>query len=339
MITAAASYGSDPSGLVFGYVFSPEGPGRSIDSNAALDWLRDSGAGESGDFIWLHFNSAHAAAQKWLQQHLELSEVFFEVLRERSRSTRIENAGQDLVAILNDIIYDFLFTESSQVATLYLCVDERKLISVRGQPLRSVDRLRSAVRMGESFGSPLSLLIHLLRDQADVLVQIVRNTSVKVDGIEDGFLSDRLDLKRASLGSLRRDLVRLQRLLAPEPGALFRLLNHPPAWIEEEDAAELRESTEEFSVVLGDMAGLQERIKLLQEEIATRLTEQTNRSVFVLTTVTVLALPINMIAGLLGMNVGGIPLAQHSHGFWIVVAIVLAFTGVAAWVAFRKRRG
>ena len=87
------------------------------------------------------------------------------------------------------------------------------------------------------------------------------------------------------------------------------------------------------------MAGLQERIKLLQEEIATRLTEQTNRSVFVLTAVTVFALPINMIAGLLGMNVGGIPLAQHSHGFWIVVAIVLAFTGVAAWVAFRKRRG
>jgi len=208
-----------------------------------------------------------------------------------------------------------MFTESSQVATLYLCVDERKLISVRRQPLRSVDRLRSAVRAGKRFGSPLSLVIHLLRDQADVLVQIVRNTSVKVDGIEDGFLSDRLDLKRANLGALRRDLVRLQCLLAPEPGALFRLLNHPPPWIEEEDARDLRESTEEFSVVLGDMSGLQERIKLLQEEIASRITEHTNRSVFVLTAVTVLALPINMIAGLLGMNVGGVPLAQHAHGF------------------------
>jgi len=86
------------------------------------------------------------------------------------------------------------------------------------------------------------------------------------------------------------------------------------------------------------MSGLQERIKLLQEEIATRVTEQTNRSVFVLTAVTVLALPINMIAGLFGMNVGGVPLAQHSHGFWIVVALVLAFTGLAAWIAFRKRR-
>ena len=33
----------------------------------------------------------------------------------------------------------------------------------------------------------------------------------------------------------------------------------------------------------------------------------------------VLALPINITAGLLGMNVGGIPLAQHPHGLAIIV--------------------
>jgi zinc transporter len=69
-----------------------------------------------------------------------------------------------------------------------------------------------------------------------------------------------------------------------------------------------------------------------------RINEQNNRSLFVLTIVTVLALPINIIAGLLGMNVGGIPLAQHAHGFWIVVAIIVTFTLLAAWTAFRTRR-
>ena len=90
-------------------------------------------------------------------------------------------------------------------------------------------------------------------------------------------------------------------------------------------------------MAIRDIAGLQERIKLLQEEIATRITEQTSRSVFVLTAVTVLALPINIMAGLFGMNVGGVPLAQDAHGFWIVLALVTAFTALAAWVAFRKR--
>ena len=55
------------------------------------------------------------------------------------------------------------------------------------------------------------------------------------------------------------------------------------------------------------------------------------------TVVTVLALPINITAGLLGMNVGGIPLAGSAHGFLVVVLIVVTFTLVAGWLAFRKR--
>ena len=83
-----------------------------------------------------------------------------------------------------------------------------------------------------------------------MLVDIVRDSTARVDQIEDQLLASRL-------------LVRLQRLLAPEP--------------------------------------------------------------------------INIIAGLLGMNAGGVPLAQHAHGFWIVVGIDATFTVGAGWVAFRKR--
>ena len=85
------------------------------------------------------------------------------------------------------------------------------------------------------------------------------------------------------------------------------------------------------------MSSLQERIKLLQEEIAASVNDDDGRSLFVLTVVTVLALPINILAGLFGMNVGGIPLADNPHGFWILMALVASFTAVAAWVAFRKK--
>jgi zinc transporter len=183
----------------------------------------------------------------------------------------------------------------------------------------------------------VSLLNHLLNDQGDVLVRIVREATLRVDDVEDSLLEGRLTQKRSELGKLRRVLVRLQRLLAPEPGALFRLLREPPQWIAEHDLDELRQATEEFSLVLRDLAALQERIKLLQEEMAARVGEQTNRSVFTLTVVTVLALPINITAGLFGMNVGGIPLAESAHGFLVVVLIVALFTLAAGWWSFRRR--
>ena len=329
------SYGSDLSGLICGYVFERNQPGQAIHTKEALQWLQAHQHGNDDAFIWLHFNLSNVSAEKWLHEHLDLPDEFYETLHEGSRSTRIEHADHSLIAVVNDVLHDFAF-EASDIATLWLNVTSNIMISARRKPLQSVDRLRNAVNHGEAFHSPTELLTHLLRDQADVLIGIVRNTIKKVDDIEDHLLADRLNHKRANLGELRRVLVRLQRLLAPEPAALFRLLHSPPVWVAESDVQELRQSTEEFAVVLSDMASLQERIKLLQEEIAASVNEQNNRSLFVLTIVTVLALPINIIAGLLGMNVGGIPLAQHEYGFWIVAAIVATFTVIAGWLLLTK---
>ncbi len=302
-----------------------------------LRYLHGEGADARHGFVWLHFNLAHAAAQKWMREHLSLSDQFYESLRDGSRSTRVELDDDTLVAVVNDVHYDFAF-EPSDISTLWPSVGQRLVVSARLQPLRSIDRLRDAVKRGARLNSSVELLVHLMHDQGDVLVHIVRETTTRVDGIEDSLLSGRLEKKRADLGSLRRLLVRLQRLLAPEPAALFRLLKKPPSWVLEGDLQDLHQSTEEFNVALSDMAALQERIKLLQEEIAGRVAETSNRTLFVLTVVTVLALPINIIAGLLGMNVGGIPLNEHPYGFWIVVAIIASFTGIAAWLAFRRPR-
>jgi zinc transporter len=335
---AAASYGGDEAGLICGYLFDPaaEESSRTIDSNAAVAWLAQETPPE-GAYLWLHFNLSHAQAERWLHRHAKLSDTFFETLRDGMHSTRIERADDSLIAVINDVHFEFSF-EPSDLSTLWISVGPRLVVTARAKPLRSVDALRTAVKAGDAPHSSAELLEHLLRVQADVLVNVVRGVTTRVDAIEDALLTGRLDHKRARLGEMRRLLVRLQRLLAPEPGALFRLLQKPPEWLAEDDAQKLRGATEEFSVVLRDMGALQERIKLLQEEIAANVNEDTSRSLFVLTVVTVLALPINILAGLFGMNVGGIPLAEDKHGFWVLVAIVITFTVVAAWAAFRKKR-
>jgi zinc transporter len=58
----------------------------------------------------------------------------------------------------------------------------------------------------------------------------------------------------------------------------------------------------------------------------------------ILTLVTVLALPINVVTGLLGMNVGGLPLSQHPQGFLLVVGILAIVTGVLAYFLLIRRR-
>jgi zinc transporter len=331
-----AAYGPDRNGLIWGYFFPPDQAARAIAAEALPDGLARATEAGIGSFLWLHFATS-AASERWMRGNLDLPESFHESLHEEAGSTRLEQEGRSLVAVLHDVLFDFTF-DAACVSTVILCINPQLVVSARLKPLRSVDRLRAAVRGGRHFRSSSDLLAHLLRDQANVLVDIVRRSTARVNAIEDQLLDNRISTTRRDMGALRRVLVRFQRLLAPEPAALFRLLSKPPDWIGGEDLQDLRQSAEEFSTAVADSTALAERVKLLQEEMAAIINEQTGRTLFLLTIVTVLALPINLIAGLFGMNVGGIPFAAYPHGFSVVVGTVIAMTSAVAWMVWVRRR-
>src|SRR5881275_1421536 len=328
--------GSDQDGPIWGYHFVPNQPARSITSEAAVQFLTAPGPPLPDEFLWLHFSLSNVASEPWLRRYLTLPDTFYESLHSDVDATHLEQDADSLVARIHDVLFDFTF--NAPIASTSLCIKSRVLISAHVRPWRSIDNLRAAVQEGQDFRSPIEVLSRLLRDQASVLVDIVRKSTKRIDPMEERLLAKRISVSRSELGSLRRMLVRLQRLLAPEPAAFFRLLNRPPDWITQEQLRNLQQAAEKFSTAISDTAALVERVKQLQEELAALVNEQTNRTLFVLTVVTVLALPLNLVAGLFGMNVGGIPLAQHRYGFFLILSPLLVLTGfLAYWVLARRR--
>ncbi len=263
---------------------------------------------------------------------MSLPDTFYESLQSDIDATHLEQDADSLVARIHDVLFDFTF--DAPVATTSLCVKPRVLVSAHARPWRSIDQLRAAVQAGQVVRSPIEILARLLRDQASVLVDIVRRSKKRVSPMEEQLMAKRISVTRSELDSLRRMLVRLQRLLAPEPAAFFRLLNQPPDWISRDELQNLQQAAEKFSRAITDTAALVERVKQLQEELSALVTAQANRTLFVLTVVTVLALPINLVAGLFGMNVGGIPLGQHKYGFLLVVSPLLVLTALLAYFAY-----
>src|SRR5438876_9953754 len=328
--------GSDQDGPIWGYHFVPNQPARSITSEAAVEFLTAPGPGLSDEFLWLHFSLSNVASEPWLRRYLTLPDTFYESLHSDVDSTYLEQDADSLVARIHDVLFDFTF--DAPVATTSLCIKPRVVVSAHLRPWRSINQLRAAVEAGQVFRSPIEILARLFRDQASVLVDIVRKSTKRIDPMEERLLAKRISVSRSELGSLRRILVRLQRLLAPEPAAFFRLLSRPPDWITEDELHNLQQAAEKFSAAIGDTTALVERVKQLQEELAALVNEQTNRTLFLLTVVTVLALPINLVAGLFGMNVGGIPLAQHRYGFFFVLAPLLVLTALLAYWGLVKRR-
>jgi len=85
-----------------------------------------------------------------------------------------------------------------------------------------------------------------------------------------------------------------------------------------------------------EIVSLRDRAHLLQEEVTMKTAEQTNRNLHVLAIVTTVFMPASLIAGIFGMNVGGVPLEQDASGFLWSMAIIAGASVVVLWLLKRS---
>src|SRR6516225_7510103 len=201
--------GSEQDGPIWGYHFVPNQPARSITSDAAIEFLTAPGPSLPNEFIWLHFSLSNVGSEPWLRRYLTLPDTFYESLHSDVDATHLEQDADSLVARIHDVLFDFTF--DAPVATTSLCVKPRAAVSAHVRPWRSINQLRAAVDAGQVVRSPIEILARLLRDQASVLVDIVRKSKKRVSPMEEQLMAKRISVTRSELGSLRRMLVRLQR--------------------------------------------------------------------------------------------------------------------------------
>jgi zinc transporter len=68
-----------------------------------------------------------------------------------------------------------------------------------------------------------------------------------------------------------------------------------------------------------------------------RVSERTNQNVYILSVISVLFMPLNLITGFFGMNVGGIPGVGSDEGFaW--VSSGMAICAVGTWLLFKMKK-
>ncbi|HEV7767914.1 MAG TPA: CorA family divalent cation transporter [Thermoanaerobaculia bacterium] len=107
-------------------------------------------------------------------------------------------------------------------------------------------------------------------------------------------------------------------------------------WSTKADAT-FRRALQRLDAVGHDLDLVQVRARLLQEETVAHVGEATNRNIYFLSVVTALLLPISVITGVFGMNVGGLPFLQSESGFAWTMSLMGA-TLVATIFILRWRR-
>ena len=286
---------------------------------------------------WLHFNINDARARRWIQERAAVPAPATEVLLGPDMRIHSEVLPDGFVAVLGDLAHDF--QDETMLHTIRVYVDRQRMITARRHPLRSSDLLRRELQAPDAVASlqPIQLFERLVDCLGRTFSLAVTALADQVDDAEEDILAGRFHRQGKALGRMRRSLARLRRHLTANRGALGTLPARLPASFTTQEKQDLRQAIESLDAVAQDLELVQERARLLQEEIAGLLTEATNRNLFLLSMVTTTLLPITLITGVFGMNVGGLPFVGAGSGFWwVMLLMVLAL--VLTLVLLRRRR-
>lgn len=306
----------DRRGLICGFLLDPQALARQIEWDEV-----DKVFGLDGNAVWLHFNLVDSRSRTWIASCDRIPQVARDLLLENDPHIQVEILEDGFMGVLGDLYYEF-DADPDRLGFLRIYVDRDCTISVREKPLKAIDLLRrNLLAHPEVIESPMDLMVHLLDNLNSMFDRIVDDIKEVVEDIEDQILKDNFSVDKGKFSRLRRLLARLRRHFSANNQVLSqRLIPQLPSWCSELEESELHRHLDRLRAVVQDLELVQERARLVQEEMASRLQETVNRNLYVLSIVTTVFLPIALITGVFGMNVGGVPWTEDSLGFmWSLV--------------------
>jgi zinc transporter len=322
-------------GVVFAWAMSPSGKNFEIPLFDIADALSNPDLS-----IWLHLNLSNSQVQRWLQNTPLIPDRVVEMIDEgvtRSRLERIEKLDDCLLMVMNDFQQEFGNEDSDHsLGTLWAILTPRLMISLRNNPLRTTDRLRSDLRSGALNPCSAIELFHELIDlRAEYLRTLLIQLSDTMDDQEELLLKAKELPEHEYLGRTRIDCSRLRRQFSPELIALNRLQKKVPYWFSDEDKLRLSDDLDLLSHLVQEISNLYDRAKILQDEQAAHVAEFNARNLQVLSVMTVIFLPMTLITGIMGMNMEDLPGLKES--FYIVM-ILMAMAGAGVYLSLKIRK-
>lgn len=219
--------------------------------------------------------------------------------------------------------------------SIRLWLSDHQIVSVWMRPLFAVADLMASVDRGQAPVSQGDLVARLAVRLADRAEPVVAELNEDVDALEEALQDPGMFASRSDLAETRRMAIILRRYLVPQRDALTTLAIEDLPWLAERDRALLREAAERIYRLGEDLDAIRDRTEVVQDRIMDRRADQMNRNMLLLSVVAAIFLPLGLLTGLLGINVGGMPGASNPFAFWIVVTVLIVLGGVGFWLVRR----
>ncbi|MEO0421695.1 MAG: CorA family divalent cation transporter [Pseudomonadota bacterium] len=295
------------------------------------------GVADTG-YVWVHLRRDAPGNAQWLKAQSGLPVVITDGLS--ADDTRPRVTLHEPGALVNLRAVNLTpGAEPEDMISVRLWVDADRVVGVWLRPMRVIAGLHEALARGRGPNSPGDFVARLATRIVEGIEPVVAALNDAVDDLEEagenlqrGALSE----QRSRLADLRRRAIALRRFMAPQRDALSALASEELPWLTRTARSGLREASDRTTRLAEELEAVRERVGAAQDQLLDRRSEEMNRTMMLLAVVTALFLPLGLLTGLLGINVGGMPGVESPNAFWLVCGMLLGL-GLALFAAFRWR--
>ena len=321
---------TDDTGLLYAYLLNGQGGGDVLGWDMIKQWKPEQGV------LWMHLEYNNPHVQQWLLHESGLDEVTAEALLADETRPRCMMSSNGFLLTLRGINANPEADPEDMVA-VRIRSDGTRIITTRRRRLQTTAELSEAILKGEGPCNAGEFVESLTDGMVERMGDVVDGISDHVDELEEKVLTMESYELRPVIAELRRNAIGLRRYLGPQREALSRLFGEKIEWFSDVDRLRLRESADRTTRYVEDLDMVRERAVVVQEELLGRLSERMNRTMYILSIVAAIFMPLGFLTGLFGVNVGGIPGTEYTGSFLIFCLILVLMVVFQVWL-FRYKK-
>ena len=286
--------------------------------------------------VWVQLNWEDRDDRAWLENEAGVDELVAESLLAEDTRPRVVEHENGLLLTLRGVNLN-AGRRPEDMISLRLWFDGERLISTSRHPLRTVAGIVQRLEEGVGPSSLAELLLELIEGLTERIDELIESIEEEIDELEAALLEGADRELRSQIAQVRRTIIVIRRYLAPERDALIRLTGINRPLLAELDRGRIREQVDALTRLVEDLDMARERGAMIHEQLLTRLSDQLNTRMYLLSIVAAIFLPLGFITGLFGINVGGMPWVETEFGFWwVILLIAVLAVGLGIWLKRRR---
>jgi magnesium transporter len=290
---------------------------------------------------WINIERPRALEQTWLEEHFDFHALDYEDVRSRNQRPKVDEYDEYLFIVLHFPRYDKVVSRLN-AAEVDIFVGPDYLITLPNEPLQPIDylfeRCRANEELRESLFSkgPGYLLYKIVDDCVDASFPMLGKIGNKLERIEEEIFEGEGDDVVRDISNAKQEIINFRKIVRPQRVAFRDLERNKARYIAEDLDIYFDDLIDGSERAWDLLENYKEVVEGLESTNESAIAHRTNETFRVLTAISLIFLPLTLIASVFGMNVP-IPEQDAPHVFWIIIVVLIAIVvGVAA---FFRRRG